>query len=89
MLLVQPPPDEVALDSAEVETWIAEALRAIESQGVRAGDVTPHLLGHVAQASGGRALRANIGLIIRNARTAGEVAVALAHREAEQSGPGA
>jgi pseudouridine-5'-phosphate glycosidase len=87
LLLVQPPPEDVALDSAEVEAWIGEALQTIESQGIRAGGVTPRVLAHVAKASDGKALRANIGLIVRNARTAGEVAVALAHREAEESGP--
>jgi pseudouridine-5'-phosphate glycosidase len=77
----------VALDSAEVEAWISDALQAIESQGVRAGDVTPFVLARVAEASDGKALRANVGLIVRNARTAGEVAVALAHREAGEIGP--
>jgi pseudouridine-5'-phosphate glycosidase len=38
------------------------------------------VLAHVAQASGGRALRANIGLIVANARMAGAIAVALAQR---------
>jgi pseudouridine-5'-phosphate glycosidase len=87
LLLVQPPPEDVALDSAEVEAWIGEALQTIESQGIRAGGVTPRVLAHVAKASDGKALRANIGLIVRNARTAGEVAVALAHREAGEIGP--
>jgi len=39
--------------------------------------VTPHLLGHLARASGGRTLRVNIGLIVANARTAGAVASVL------------
>jgi pseudouridine-5'-phosphate glycosidase len=36
--------------------------------------VTPYLLSHVVAASGGRALRANIGLIVANAGTAAELA---------------
>ena len=40
--------------------------------------VTPYVLAHVAEASQGRALRANIGLIVNNARTAGSFASALA-----------
>jgi len=39
--------------------------------------VTPHLLGFLARASGGRTLSVNIGLIVNNARTAGRVASAL------------
>jgi pseudouridine-5'-phosphate glycosidase len=79
MLLVQPPPADVALDGAEVEGWIADALARAGDQGVRGSALTPFVLAHVAQASGGRALRANIGLIINNARMAGAIAVALAN----------
>ena len=77
ILIVQPPPAELALDAAEVDAWIAEGLVDAEANGIRGGDVTPHLLGFVARASDGRALRANIGLIVGNARTAGEIASAL------------
>jgi pseudouridine-5'-phosphate glycosidase len=80
MLLVQPPPVDVALDGAEVEGWIADALARAKGEGVRGAAVTPFVLAHVAQASGGRALRANIGLIVSNARMAGAIAVALASR---------
>jgi pseudouridine-5'-phosphate glycosidase len=78
MLLVQPPPADVALDGAEMEGWIAEALSRAEAEGVRGAAVTPFVLAHVAEASGGRSLRANIGLIVNNARAAGAIAVALA-----------
>ena len=77
MLLVQPPPDDVAIPAREVEAWIGAALLAAESEGIQGADVTPFLLRHVVSASDGRALRANIGLIVANAGTAAEVAVAL------------
>jgi pseudouridine-5'-phosphate glycosidase len=41
--------------------------------------LTPFVLAHVARASQGRALQANIGLIVNNARTAGSFAAALAN----------
>jgi pseudouridine-5'-phosphate glycosidase len=81
LLFVQPPPGDVALEAQEVEAWIAAALVAAEAEGVRGGAVTPFVLGRVAAASEGRALRANIGLIVNNARTAARIAVALAHRQ--------
>lgn len=87
ILLVQPPPADLALDAGEVEAWVDEGLAAAERQAVRAGALTPFVLAHVARASGGRALRANVGLIVANARTAGRVAVALAHRDRAESGP--
>jgi pseudouridine-5'-phosphate glycosidase len=77
IMIVQPPPAALALDAAEVDAWIAEGLLDAEANGIRGGDVTPHLLGYVARASGGRALRANIGLIVNNARSAGAIASAL------------
>ena len=77
MLVVQPPPADLALNADEVEAWIAEATADAERRGIRGGAVTPHLLGHLATASGGRTLRVNIGLIVANARTAGTIAALL------------
>jgi pseudouridylate synthase len=77
ILLVQPPPADLALDRAEVEAWVTEALRDAAERGIRGGGVTPQLLSHLARASGGRTLAVNIGLIVANARTAGRIAVLL------------
>ena len=77
MLIVQPPPAELAIEAAEVDAWIGEALADAEANGIRAGAVTPHLLGHLARASNGRTLSVNIGLIVNNAKTAGAIASAL------------
>ena len=77
IVIAQPAPAELALDATEVEGWIADGLVDAEANGILGGDVTPYLLGFVARASGGRALRANIGLIVNNARTAGAIASAL------------
>lgn len=77
MLIVQPPPADLALDRAEVDAWIDDALRDVAHSGVIGGGVTPHLLGYLARVSGGRTLRVNIGLIVNNARTAGRIASVL------------
>jgi pseudouridine-5'-phosphate glycosidase len=74
ILIVQPPPAELAIDRAEVDAWIDDALADAERRGVTGAAVTPHLLAHVARASGGRTLRVNIGLIVNNAGTAGTIA---------------
>jgi pseudouridylate synthase len=78
LLLVQPPPAGLALDAGEVDAWIDAALADAAARGISGGAVTPHLLSHVAAASGGRALAVNVALIVANARTAGEIAAALA-----------
>jgi pseudouridine-5'-phosphate glycosidase len=78
MLFVQPPPAEVALPADEVDGWVRDALVEAERQRIRGGAVTPFVLSRIATMSGGRTLRANIGLIVNNARMAAEIAVALA-----------
>ena len=77
ILIVQPPPADLALPAADVGRWLAEAMRDAEAGGVVGGAVTPHLLAHLARASGGRTLRVNIGLIVANARLAGRIASVL------------
>lgn len=77
LLLVQPPPGDLAIGRDEVESWIGEGLRGAARDGITGAAVTPYLLGHLARASGGRTLRVNVALIVDNARTAGRVASAL------------
>jgi len=77
LLVVQPPPAELALPATEVERWIEEAMSDAAARDVRGGAVTPHLLSWLARASGGRTLAVNIALIVNNARTAGRIASAL------------
>jgi pseudouridine-5'-phosphate glycosidase len=69
------PPDE-SLDDAE--PLIEEALTLAEASGVHGQGVTPFVLAHLHEASGGRTLHANRELVVGNAALAGEVAVALA-----------
>jgi pseudouridine-5'-phosphate glycosidase len=78
ILIVQPPPADLAIPPDEVDAWIKAATAEASSREIRGGAVTPFVLGRVAELSGGRTLRTNIGLIINNARTAARIAVALA-----------
>jgi pseudouridine-5'-phosphate glycosidase len=77
ILVVQPPPADLALPVADVEQWIADALADAEARDIRGGAVTPHLLSSLGHASGGRTLAVNVALIVNNARTAGRIASAL------------
>jgi pseudouridine-5'-phosphate glycosidase len=69
------PPDE-SLDDAE--PLIEEALALAEESGLYGQGVTPFVLAHLHEASGGRTLHANRELLVGNAGLAGEVAMALA-----------
>jgi pseudouridine-5'-phosphate glycosidase len=83
VLVVQPPPAEHALPGPLVDHAVAEALAGAAAAGVSGPGVTPHLLGAVERATGGRSLAANLALLEANARLAGEIAVALAGPPAE------
>jgi pseudouridine-5'-phosphate glycosidase len=80
ILIVQPPPADVAIPREEVAGWIEAAISAATEHGIQGGAVTPFVLARVADLSGGRTLETNIGLIINNARTAARIAVALARQ---------
>ena len=77
LLVVRPPPSSVALDRAEVDRAVAQALEAADSKGVRGAAVTPFLLAAVERETGGRSLAANLGLLEANAALAAEIACEL------------
>jgi pseudouridine-5'-phosphate glycosidase len=76
VLVLVPPPEPVPREV--VEAAISAALAQARDRGVRGKAVTPFLLDAVARATGGRARRANLALLERNAAVAGEIAAALA-----------
>lgn len=78
VLVLVPPPDPVPREV--IEAAVATALGAAQARGLRGKVVTPFLLEAVARATDGRALRANLALLERNAAVAGEIAAALAAR---------
>ncbi|MHB1844869.1 MAG: pseudouridine-5'-phosphate glycosidase [Deltaproteobacteria bacterium] len=75
-LVAVPPPERPGLGAVQVEAAIAGALELLRERGVSGKAVTPFLLAEVDRRTGGAALAANLGLLERNARTAGEVAAA-------------
>jgi pseudouridine-5'-phosphate glycosidase len=82
ILIVNPPPAEVAMRRGEVEGLVSAALVAAEAAGIRGKGVTPFLLRQLAEKSGGRTLKANIALLKANARLAGGIAAAYCARKA-------
>jgi pseudouridylate synthase len=77
MVLVQPPPAELALAADEVRAAVEAALARARIEGVRGAAMTPYLLAAVERQTGGRSLVANLALLEANAALAGEIAVAL------------
>ena len=75
VLVLVPPPEPVPWEL--IEAAIAAALEEARVRAVRGKAVTPFLLDAVARATQGRARRANLALLERNAAVAGELAAAL------------
>ena len=80
VLVANPIPESHALDAAEIEGRIAEAIRDADAGGVSRKELTPFLLKRIFELTDGKSLVANIALVENNARVASEIAVALSGR---------
>ena len=77
VLLVVSPPADVALPDRKVAKAVAQALKDAESLKIKGQEVTPFLLKRVSEITGKASLKANLGLLLNNARVAAQVAVEL------------
>ncbi|WP_439273840.1 pseudouridine-5'-phosphate glycosidase [Pseudochrobactrum sp. HB0163] len=76
MLIANPIPQEDALSPEFINGTIEAAVHEAEQQGIAGKDVTPFLLARINELSEGRSLKANIALVLNNARLAARMAVA-------------
>ncbi|WP_426574341.1 pseudouridine-5'-phosphate glycosidase [Aquihabitans sp. McL0605] len=76
LLVANPLPADRQVDPELHDRVLAQGLAAADAAGVRGKDVTPFLLAHFHEASGGESLRANTEIILANAALAGRIAVA-------------
>lgn len=81
LLLTVPVPPEAELDSAELESILADALALAVSENITGKETTPFLLSQMSQRSGGKTLTANIALLENNARVAASVALEIARND--------
>ncbi len=78
MVVANPIAAEHEIPAGVVQAHIEQALAEAQRQGVAGAAVTPFLLARVAELTEGASLRANIELVLSNARLAGKIAVAYA-----------
>jgi pseudouridine-5'-phosphate glycosidase len=81
VVLAQPVVADVALEQEEFEKALYQAERQAAATGVRGKDLTPFLLGNLAEVTEGKTLRANQALVIANARLAAQIARILVESE--------
>ena len=86
-VLVANPVDRASeLDRDLHDRVLEEGLAEAQARGLRGKQVTPFLLDHMQQATGGASLEANIAVVTGNVRVAGRIATAV--REAPPEAPG-
>jgi pseudouridine-5'-phosphate glycosidase len=78
VLIANPIPEAYAIDAAEIEGRIEEAVAEAKAQKIGQKDVTPFLLRRLVEMTGGRSLAANMALVEANAALAAQVAGELA-----------
>ncbi|MEZ5811641.1 MAG: pseudouridine-5'-phosphate glycosidase [Rhizobiaceae bacterium] len=77
MLVANPVPAEDEIPAKTMAGHIAAAQAEAESRGISGKAVTPFLLAHIVELTGGASLKTNIALVENNARLAAEIAKAL------------
>jgi len=76
-LVAVPVPAADELPRAEAEAAIAQATQLADESGVTGAAVTPFILAKIAELTNGRSKRANVALLLNNARVAARIAQAL------------
>lgn len=76
-LVAVPIPIEDELPRAEAEAAIEQATRLADEAGITSAAVTPFILAKIAELTNGRSKKANIALLLNNARVAARIAQAL------------
>ncbi|MBZ0280331.1 MAG: pseudouridine-5'-phosphate glycosidase [Anaerolineae bacterium] len=77
ILIAVPVPAADELPAEQAESAIQQATDEAEAQGVHGKAVTPFILKRVSELTEGESRRANTTLLVNNARTGGQIAVAL------------
>ena len=78
LLIGNPVPEAYAMDFDAMSATIDRALAMAEEAGVKGKNITPFLLAHIVELTGGDSLKTNIQLAFNNARAAARIAVELA-----------
>lgn len=76
IVVANPIPSNAEIPAAEIAPTIENAVAAAKAQNIIGKNITPFLLKHLADVTGGRSLTANIALVENNAIVAAAIAMA-------------
>ena len=74
VLVANPVPMAEAISKSEMEPWIQKASKEAMEKGVHGKEVTPFLLQRLNELTNGKSMRANLSLLLNNARLAAQIA---------------
>jgi len=77
VLVANPVPEAEAISGSEIEPFIEQANLEAHAQGIHGKSVTPFLLSRISELTGGKSMRANLALLLNNARLAARISSAL------------
>jgi pseudouridine-5'-phosphate glycosidase len=77
ILIAVPIPEHEEAKASKINSAIDEALRESVEKGISGKDITPFLLERINEITGGESLRANIALVLNNAKVGAQIASVL------------
>ena len=83
VLVTNPVPETDSIPKSEMEPFIAQASDEALEEEIHGQALTPFLLSRISELTGGRSLKANLALLLNNARLAGEIAKEMVVRNKE------
>jgi pseudouridylate synthase len=81
VLVANPVPITEAIPKSEMEPVIEKANKEARDKEIHGKDLTPFLLNRINELTKGKSMRANLSLLLNNARLAAQIARALRHSE--------
>jgi len=77
VLVANPVPKTDAIPKSEMEPYIEKATKEAQEKKIHGKELTPFLLQRINELTKGKSMRANLSLLLNNARLAAQIAVAL------------
>jgi pseudouridine-5'-phosphate glycosidase len=78
IMVTNPIPIGDEIPKSRMDPWIVEASQEAEKKKIHGQDLTPFLLQRINELSNGQSMRANLTLLLNNARLAAQIARAMA-----------
>ena len=78
ILVANPIPIAGEISKSEMDSYIEQASKEAQKEKIHGQELTPFLLKHINELTRGRSMRANLSLLLNNARLAAQIAGALA-----------